>query len=72
MTKHLTAVPTPASTGPEELWTIEETAAYLRVEKGTLYTWRKRHYGPPAGRVGRHLRYDAAAVRAWFRDQVAA
>jgi excisionase family DNA binding protein len=73
MTKHLTAVPDPEDvpTGPDELWTIEEAAAYLKVEKGTLYTWRKRHYGPPAGRVGRHLRYDSAEVRAWFRGQVA-
>lgn len=32
----------------------------------TLYQWRRRGVGPPARRVGRHLRYDPDAVRAWF------
>lgn len=57
---------------PDELWSIEETAAYLRVPPGTLYQWRHRRKGPPAGKVGRHLRYDPADVKAWFREQVAA
>jgi excisionase family DNA binding protein len=68
MTKHSTAV-SDRAIGPAEVWTIEEAAAFLRLEKGTLYAWRKRHYGPPAARCGRHLRYDAEAVRAWFRKQ---
>jgi excisionase family DNA binding protein len=54
---------------PESLWEIDQVASYLRVPKETLYTWRKRHYGPPAARVGRHLRYDPADVRHWFRAQ---
>ena len=55
-----------------ELWSVEDVAAYLRVPVETLYRWRKTKSGPPAGRVGRHLRYDPADVRAWFRGQVAA
>ncbi|MFJ4917171.1 MULTISPECIES: helix-turn-helix transcriptional regulator [unclassified Streptomyces] len=31
----------------------------------TLYTWRKTGVGPPAIRIGKYLRYDPAAVRAW-------
>jgi excisionase family DNA binding protein len=54
-----------------ELWTVHEVAAYLRVPVETLYRWRKFGGGPKAGRVGRHLRYDEADVRAWFRDRVA-
>ena len=54
---------------PEPLWEVEQVARYLRVPKETLYTWRKRHYGPPAARIGRHLRYDPADVRGWFRTQ---
>ncbi|MEV6845453.1 helix-turn-helix domain-containing protein [Actinoplanes sp. NPDC051411] len=54
---------------PEKLWEIEQVAAYLAVPVQTLYAWRKRNYGPPAGRVGRHLRYDPADVRAWFARQ---
>ncbi|MEU4422920.1 helix-turn-helix domain-containing protein [Actinoplanes sp. NPDC024001] len=73
MTKRLTVVPDQDTTpeGPEELWSIEETAAYLRVPPGTLYQWRHRRKGPPAFKVGKHLRYDPTAVRAWVMGQVA-
>ncbi|MER7893573.1 helix-turn-helix domain-containing protein [Micromonospora sp. NPDC094482] len=54
---------------PLKLWTVEDVSAYLGVPVQTLYTWRKRRIGPPAGRVGRHLRYDPDTVRAWFADQ---
>lgn len=53
----------------ECLWTVEETARFLRVLKATLYQWRYLGIGPKAGRVGRHLRYDPADVIAWFRQQ---
>jgi hypothetical protein len=53
----------------DRLWTVEETSAWLRVPVATLYQWRTRHLGPPAYRVGRHLRYDPADVRAWLDDQ---
>ncbi|MET8305852.1 helix-turn-helix domain-containing protein [Micromonospora sp. NPDC005173] len=55
-----------------KLWTVNDVSTYLGVPVQTLYTWRKRQIGPPAGRVGRHLRYDADAVRAWFADQTKA
>jgi excisionase family DNA binding protein len=55
----------------DRLWSVEEVSAYLRVPVETLYQWRKRKYGPPAARVGRHLRYDPADVRAWVRAQAA-
>jgi excisionase family DNA binding protein len=58
-----------AANVPEPLWEIEQVADYLRIPKETLYTWRKRGYGPSAARVGRHLRYDPADVRQWFRAQ---
>lgn len=74
MTKHLTAVPDPedAPPGPDELWTIEEAAAYLRTTPGTLYQWRHRRKGPPARRPGKRLLFDPAEVRAWLRTQKAA
>ncbi|MFF5723656.1 helix-turn-helix transcriptional regulator [[Kitasatospora] papulosa] len=34
----------------------------------TLYTWRKTAVGPPAIRIGKYLRYDPAAVRAWVES----
>jgi excisionase family DNA binding protein len=55
----------------DRLWSVEDVADYLGVPVETLYRWRKVKYGPPAGRVGRHLRYDPADVRAWFREQAA-
>ncbi|MGC5333034.1 helix-turn-helix domain-containing protein [Micromonospora sp. DT62] len=61
-----------ATTLPLKLWTVDDVADYLGVPVQTLYTWRKRRIGPPAGRVGRHLRYDPDAVRAWFEQQAAA
>ncbi|SCF13639.1 transcriptional regulator, AlpA family [Micromonospora coriariae] len=57
------------TTQPLTLWTVEDVSTYLGVPVQTLYTWRKRRIGPPAGRVGRHLRYDPDVVRAWFADQ---
>ena len=51
------------------LLTIDDVAAFLRVEKGTLYQWRSRRKGPRAFKVGRHLRYDMADVRAWLEAQ---
>ena len=48
------------------LWTVDDVSEYLRVPVNTLYSWRKRHIGPPAKRVGRGLRYDPAQVRAWL------
>ncbi|GLY97635.1 helix-turn-helix domain-containing protein [Actinoplanes sp. NBRC 103695] len=53
----------------EALWEVHQVADYLGVPVQTLYAWRKRKYGPPAGRVGKHLRYDPDDVRQWFRDQ---
>jgi hypothetical protein len=45
-----------ADPGPEELWTTAETAAFLKVPVATLYRWRYMGSGPPAHKVGRHLR----------------
>ncbi len=52
----------------ERLWTVHDVGEYLGVCSETLYTWRKRRYGPAGRRVGRHLRYDPEVVRQWFRN----
>jgi predicted DNA-binding transcriptional regulator AlpA len=51
------------------LWTAEDVSTYLGVPVKTLYQWRWRGEGPPARKVGRHLRYDPAKVRDWFERQ---
>ena len=48
------------------LWTVHDVSAFLSVPVGTLYQWRYLRVGPPAYRVGRHIRYDPAAVRTWL------
>jgi excisionase family DNA binding protein len=53
----------------ERLWGVTEVAQFLGLPVTTLYQWRHRNYGPPGRRIGRHIRYDPAAVRAWFEAQ---
>lgn len=50
------------------LWTIAETAHFLGVPVPTMYRWRTQGSGPPAYRVGKHLRYDPLLVRRWLED----
>lgn len=37
----------------------------------TVYAWRRKRIGPPAFRVGKHLRFDPTAVREWVAAQAA-
>ncbi len=64
-----TTQPSPTRPLPApRLWTADDVAAYLVVPVATLYQWRYLGTGPAAYRVGRHLRYEPAAVRAWLAD----
>ena len=67
------SVSTPGSTpsAGERLWTVSDVAHYLGVPVQTLYQWRYLGTGPAAYRVGKHLRYDPAAVPAWLDGQAA-
>lgn len=53
----------------EVLWTVQDVSAFLRVPVATIYQWRVRSEGPPAMRIGRHLRFDPETVREWTREQ---
>ncbi|MFJ4754704.1 helix-turn-helix domain-containing protein [Streptomyces sp. NPDC088763] len=50
---------------PERYLTPEDVAELLRIPVETLYQWRRKRTGPPAFRVGRHLRYDPVRLREW-------
>ncbi|MFV5996322.1 helix-turn-helix transcriptional regulator [Streptomyces sp. NPDC056231] len=51
---------------PDRYLTPEDLAAMFSLPSvETVYAWRKKRIGPPAIRIGKHLRYDPAAVRAW-------
>lgn len=54
----------PAAAAP--LWSSQDVASYLGVPLATLYQWRYLGTGPTGYRVGRHLRYEPAAVQAWL------
>lgn len=56
---------------PEEQYLdVEALAEYIHVPVDTLYGWRYKGYGPPAAKVGRHLRYRLRDVEAWIDGQV--
>ncbi|MEV6801073.1 helix-turn-helix domain-containing protein [Micromonospora rifamycinica] len=59
------------ATPTERLWSVTDVSAFLGIPVGTLYQWRHRRIGPRASRVGRHLRYDPADVRAWLNQKAA-
>jgi len=52
-----------------KLLTTEELAKYLGVPIGTIYRWRTMGTGPPAMRVGRHLRFRKDEVDAWLETR---
>lgn len=64
-----TAAPDPQATLrgglPDRYLTPEDIAAMFCVSIETVYHWRKQRTGPPGFRIGKHLRYDPAAVHAW-------
>ena len=50
----------------ERLWSITEVAYYLGVSKDTICGWRKSGYGPPASKVGKHMRWRPVDVTDWI------
>ncbi len=50
----------------EPLLTTAEVSTYLQVPVATIHQWRHRGEGPPAYKVGRHLRWRLADVDAWL------
>ncbi|MFE9427112.1 helix-turn-helix domain-containing protein [Kitasatospora sp. NPDC006697] len=64
-----TAQPEPPAL-PTRYLTPEDIASMFSLPSvETVYQWRRKHTGPPGFRVGRHLRYDPAAVAAWVAQQ---
>ncbi|MFN2640597.1 MAG: helix-turn-helix transcriptional regulator, partial [Actinomycetota bacterium] len=53
---------------PRALWSVREVAAYLHVPAKTIYSWRSRGLGPPAFRLGRHLRFRPLEVEEWIAE----
>lgn len=66
------AVDTQVTPAPERLWSTAELAEYLGVPVKTIHQWRYMQKGPRGFRVGRHLRFRPADVRAWEDEQLEA
>ena len=54
----------------DEMLTLDETAALLRVPENTLRYWRVTGAGPRSFKVGRHVRYWKADVALWLTEQM--
>jgi excisionase family DNA binding protein len=52
-----------------ELLTISEVSAYLKVPVQTLRRWRAQGDGPPAAKLGKHLRYPKDGVDRWVAER---
>ncbi|MFD1148075.1 helix-turn-helix transcriptional regulator [Saccharothrix hoggarensis] len=50
----------------DRLWGVDDLSAFLGVPVHTIRGWRSKNYGPPARKVGKHLRWDPEKVREWF------
>jgi predicted DNA-binding transcriptional regulator AlpA len=50
---------------PDRYLTPDDIAEMFEVPLETVYQWRKKRTGPRGFRVGKHLRYDPADVRAY-------
>jgi len=48
--------------------TPAELADLVRLPLGTIYAWRHKGTGPPALKVGRHIRYRRCDVDAWLDE----
>lgn len=54
---------------PTEFRTRQQTAAELRIDTRTLDRWRRRGYGPPSAKIGKHRMYRRADIEAWLNAQ---
>ena len=53
---------------PDELLTLDQVAAELKVSREALYRWRRRGSGPPSIRLpGGAVRIRRSALTGWLR-----
>lgn len=61
--------PTASTHAEDELMSLKEVAALVRVPEATLRYWRHLGTGPHSFRIGRSVRYWRAEVIGWLDDQ---
>lgn len=52
-----------------KLWGPKEVANFLGIPVQTIYQWRRKGYGPPGRRIGKHVRYVPGDVEQWVTAQ---
>lgn len=57
---------------PDRYLTPDDIADMFGVPLETVYQWRRKRTGPPGFRIGKHLRYDPADVRAYVTQRKSA
>jgi predicted DNA-binding transcriptional regulator AlpA len=76
MSRSHPAQPDPRSTLrnglPDRYLTPDDIAEMFEVPLETVYQWRKKRTGPPGFRIGKHLRYDPADIRAYVSERKSA
>jgi excisionase family DNA binding protein len=68
MSAETSIAPTVATDDSDRLWTVQEAARFLAVSESWVYT-ATRTGVLPAIRLGRVVRFDQAALRAWVRGE---
>ncbi len=57
---------------PQEFLSPAELAEWLGVPRSTIYEWRYSGTGPPAVKLGRHVRFRMVNVLAWLDERAQA
>ena len=58
------------SSNDDELWTVDDVAAYCRVPKASVYKWNATGTGPTYYRLGRHARYRRSESIKWVEEHI--
>ncbi|MBN1481888.1 DNA-binding protein [candidate division KSB1 bacterium] len=53
----------------DEIMTIEEVAAYLRLKPQTIYTWAQEGK-IPAAKLGNQWRFKRSVIDRWFNQHI--
>lgn len=59
----------PTRSPGDDMLTLQEACAYLRVPEGTPRYWRHLGAGPRSFKIGRHVRYWRTDLILWLTEQ---
>ena len=53
----------------DDIMTLEEVAAYLRLKPQTIYNWAQNKK-IPAAKIGKEWRFKKSIIDAWFEEHI--